>query len=80
MDFLQGGWVLNLNCAIDFTSSNGEINDPRSLHYQNPNTLNDYESAIVEVGTILDYFSHDKKYFCFGFGGKDKSSNSPQVL
>ena len=36
MDFLQGGWVLNLNCAIDFTSSNGEITDPKSLHYQHP--------------------------------------------
>jgi len=33
--------------------------------------LNDYEQAIVEVGTVLDYFSYDKKYFCFGFGGKD---------
>ena len=80
MDFLSGGWILNLNCAIDFTSSNGEIQDPKSLHFQNPNqTLNDYENAIVEVGTILDYFSNDKKYFCVGFGGKPRSSNSQQV-
>jgi len=48
VDFLTNGWVLNLNCAIDFTSSNGEVSDPKSLHYQNPNGYyNDYENAIL---------------------------------
>ena len=33
LDFLRGGLNLNLHVAIDFTASNGDVNDARSLHY-----------------------------------------------
>ena len=33
VDFLRGGWAISLSVAIDFTASNGEPVDPKSLHY-----------------------------------------------
>jgi hypothetical protein len=71
-DFLKQGWSLNLKCAIDFTASNGEISQPDSLHFIDPSgrLLNAYESAILQVGSILDHYSSDKMYNAVGFGGK----------
>lgn len=61
-----------MSCAIDFTSSNGEMTEPRSLHYisESNQELNSYEKAITQVGTILDFNSETKEYFAYGFGGK----------
>jgi hypothetical protein len=55
--------------AIDFTGSNGECNDPISLHYLDPaGGPNDYQKAISVVGTILEEYDSDKKYPVFGYG------------
>ena len=32
VDYLRSGWQISLSVAIDFTASNGQINDPTSLH------------------------------------------------
>jgi hypothetical protein len=32
VDYLRSGWFINMACAIDFTASNGELIDPKSLH------------------------------------------------
>lgn len=72
LEFMQGGWTFNMNVAIDYTASNGEISSPNSLHYINPHnrdSMNQYESAIVSVGSILENFDHDKLFPVFGFGG-----------
>ena len=60
-DFLRSGWELSLKVAIDFTKSNGDVNDYRSLHYidRMGNKSNDYEQAIIQVGSILDFYSAD---------------------
>lgn len=43
---------MSLSVAVDFTASNGRIEDPTSLH--NPNAItNEYEQAIIQVGNIL---------------------------
>lgn len=34
VDFIQSGWELNMMLAVDFTGSNGNPADPRSLHYR----------------------------------------------
>ena len=72
MDFLSQGWTLSLSTAIDFTASNGETHLPQSLHYLDPTGQrhNDYESGIIQVGSILDHYSDDKIYMSCGFGGK----------
>ena len=53
--YLQAGMELSLVVAIDFTASNGDPNDPRSLHYNSadPNVLNQYQMAIHSVGNVL---------------------------
>ena len=51
-DYLRSGWQMSLSVAIDFTASNGQVNDGNSLHAGGTN--NDYTSAIKQVGDILE--------------------------
>ena len=37
--------------------------DPHGTH------LNDYESAVISVGSVLDFYSQSKQYTTVGFGG-----------
>jgi hypothetical protein len=60
--------------AVDFTASNGNPNDPASLHYLNPSGMNLYETALSAVGEILLNYDTDKLVPMFGFGGKLKGS------
>ena len=61
IEFLQSGWQINMMCAIDFTSSNGEKFDPHSLHFIDPykRMPNQYEQAILQVGSILEDYATD---------------------
>jgi hypothetical protein len=70
LDYLIGGHQLSLMLSIDFTGSNGKVDQPGSLHYLNPNQFNDYQKAIISVGNILNYYDSDKMYPVFGFGAK----------
>jgi len=71
LEYVRGGYEINLICAVDFTQSNGPVYKPDSLHYlnPNPNVLNEYQKAIISVGNILNYYDSDKKYPAYGFGG-----------
>ena len=47
---------LNFTVAVDFTASNGDPNQPNSLHYINPYQPSQYARAIQAVGEIIqDY-------------------------
>lgn len=70
IDYLRGGTQFTLMVAVDFTGSNGDYNQPNSLHYLNPNAQNEYERAMWAVGNILDNYDQSKMYPVFGFGGK----------
>jgi copine 5/8/9 len=70
LDFIRGGCEINMMVAVDFTASNGKVNNPKSLHYIKGSTPNDYEKAIRAVGDVIGYYDSDKKYPTFGFGGK----------
>ena len=60
LDYLQGGMSMNFVVAIDFTASNGDPNDPNSLHFiSNPNP-NQYVQAIKAVGDIIEDYDSDK--------------------
>lgn len=56
--------------AIDFTSSNLNPTRRDSLHYLDPNGMNDYEKALFSVGEILLNYDSDKLVPMYGFGGK----------
>jgi hypothetical protein len=73
LDFVRGGCQLNLVVAIDCTASNGAPSDPASLHYRGRRAvgqLNEYERAILSVGTILQDYDADQRFPVFGFGGQ----------
>lgn len=59
-----------MTVAIDYTGSNGDPTSPQSLHYLGPN--NPYQSALFQVGKIIEPYDHDKLFPVFGFGGIPK--------
>lgn len=69
LDYVFGGCEISLALAIDFTLSNGDPKDPKSLHYFDLNK-NEYLQAIQSVGNILQYYDSDKSIPVFGFGAQ----------
>eukprot|EP00298_Acanthocystis_sp_HF-20_P012828 c20075_g1_i1.p1 GENE.c20075_g1_i1~~c20075_g1_i1.p1 ORF type:complete len:537 (+),score=189.63 c20075_g1_i1:42-1613(+) len=69
LDYISGGCELSLVTAIDFTASNGEPSDPKSLHYLSPQ-LTEYEKAIISVGKVVEAYDTDGIIPTYGFGGK----------
>eukprot|EP01080_Neovahlkampfia_damariscottae_P004598 gene4598-7980_t len=70
LDYIMSGFQISLMVGIDFTASNGNINDVDSLHHMQQGKYNDYQKAIISVGNILNYYDSDKKYPVYGFGAK----------
>ena len=69
LDHLKGGLQISLIAAIDFTGSNGNPIDPRSLHYISAQD-NEYIEAIRSVGSVLAPYDSDGLIPAFGFGAK----------
>ena len=63
VEYLKAGWFINLSVAIDFTASN------KNHHVLEEGKMNDYETAIWEVGKILAPYAYKQKFMGFGFGG-----------
>jgi len=59
---------LNFTVAIDYTASNGNPSDPKSLHYFNATQNNQYTDAIRAVGDIVQEYDSDKLFPALGFG------------
>mmetsp|Transcript_29101 Transcript_29101/g.74748 ORF Transcript_29101/g.74748 Transcript_29101/m.74748 type:complete len:418 (-) Transcript_29101:682-1935(-) len=84
IDYLQKGMRMNLVAAIDFTQSNGMPTDPASLHFrqnfdfsqlqpgmnQGGPQPNQYQKAILSIGSVLTPYSQTGRIDAFGFGGK----------
>jgi len=66
LEYVFGGCEIGLSIAIDFTLSNGNPQSRESLHYMH--AANEYLNAIKSVGSILQYYDHDKQIPAFGFG------------
>lgn len=62
-----------MSVAIDFTASNGEPTNKDSLHYNESGKHNQYETAMREVGKILESYAYKKKFIGYGFGGIPES-------
>ena len=65
IEFLKDGWFMNMSVAVDFTASNGLLHEID----EDPTTLNDYETSIIEVGRVLEPYAYKSKFAGFGFGG-----------
>lgn len=71
LDYIRGGTEMNFTVAVDFTGSNGNPDDPRSLHYRGAsNTPNHYVTAIQAVGGIIQDYDFDKQFPALGFGAR----------
>ncbi|KAI5424220.1 protein BONZAI 3 isoform X1 [Lathyrus oleraceus] len=74
IDYISSGFDLNFMVAIDFTASNGNPQQPDSLHYINASgRLNAYQKAIMEVGEVIQFYDSDKMFPAWGFGGTVQS-------
>lgn len=63
LEYIAGGCQLRLAIAIDFTASNGNPQDPKSLHYRNPSgEPNEYLKAIMAVGDIVASYDQTKQF------------------
>ena len=68
--YLSEGWEMQVSIAIDFTLSNREITDCRSLHRLHHNgDMNHYERVIFEVCNVLTPLIKERKFNAYGFGG-----------
>ncbi|XP_067929315.1 copine-8-like isoform X2 [Watersipora subatra] len=70
IDYIRAGVQLNFTVAVDFTQSNGAPMDPRSLHFIDNTGLNQYATALLSVGNIIQDYDSDKMFPALGFGGK----------
>lgn len=72
LDFVLGGCELNFLVGVDFTASNGDPADPKSLHWMDPDgsSENQYQAAIRAVGEVIENYDADRLFPVFGFGGK----------
>ena len=71
LDYIQSGTRVNFSLAVDFTGSNGNPNNPQSLHYKDPSGRpNQYVTAISAVGDIIQDYDSDKQFPALGFGAK----------
>ena len=56
MDHLRAGLVIDFSVAIDFTLSNRDPSDPKSLHYRGAGDT-PYEAAIKGVASVLSFYN-----------------------
>lgn len=70
LNYVMGGMQINFTVGIDFTGSNGDPADPRSLHHISPDAPNQYMQAIQAVGTVCQDYDTDKFFPALGFGAK----------
>eukprot|EP00301_Raphidiophrys_heterophryoidea_P024001 c7659_g1_i2.p1 GENE.c7659_g1_i2~~c7659_g1_i2.p1 ORF type:complete len:416 (+),score=85.48 c7659_g1_i2:447-1694(+) len=78
LDYLAGGCELSLVTVIDYTISNGDVQeDPKSLHRISSGASNPYEFAIQAVGNILAAYDSDGRFQVLGFGAKIHGTPNP---
>mmetsp|Transcript_31666 Transcript_31666/g.100958 ORF Transcript_31666/g.100958 Transcript_31666/m.100958 type:complete len:636 (-) Transcript_31666:63-1970(-) len=73
LDYISGGCEISFMVGVDFTASNGNPEDPSSLHHRgfgDPPRPNQYEQAVMGLGNVLEFYDTDHKYPTWGFGGR----------
>ena len=62
ISYLKENWSINVTMAIDFTLSNLEPTDFRSLHYIQDKVPNPYEKAIFEVANVMTPYAKNSMF------------------
>lgn len=75
LDFLKGNLKIQVVTAIDFTASNNHTLSGDSLHKLYPHKLNEYQSAIASICSILLNYDFDKEIQVYGFGAYPLKEN-----
>ena len=75
IDYIKNGIQIKFSIGIDFTNSNGNINDPNSLHRILPGYNNDYEQAIKCFESIMSHYDYDELFPVYGFGAITHKNN-----
>ena len=70
LDYLRSGIQLNLVTAIDYTASNRDPRDHKSLHFLTQSGFNQYESCIFSIGSVICPYDTDQLFPVYGYGGK----------
>ena len=78
LKLLEKGLNIELIIAIDFTESNGDKDNPSSLHYIKDNFVNNYEKAIREIYEIFSTYNKSNQCDLFGFGGSNFYFKNPK--
>ncbi len=61
--YLEQGWKMDVSFVVDFTLSNLEINDFRSLHrVHNNGDMNVYEKVLFEVCNVMTPYARDGNF------------------
>ena len=68
MKFLHGNLKINLVACIDFTASNLYNTTQKSLHEIDSKVLNEYQSSIASISSILLNYDFDRLIPVNGFG------------
>ena len=76
LDYIAGGWKINLIAAVDFTASNMHPSHRDSLHNCDEHSYNHYQNALHTVGEILLNYDSDKLVPMYGFGAKVDSEET----
>lgn len=74
IDYLRAGWQISLVGAVDYTASN----ETPKLHAIGQQ-MNQYQSALLNVGSIVEPYDYDKMFPVFGFGGIPRHMNNNNV-
>jgi len=75
LDYLNHGLDISFIIGVDYTSSNKEPTDPKSLHTLVREGKNVYENAMRSCGGILAYYDKSNQIPLFGFGGVPKGKH-----
>jgi hypothetical protein len=68
MELLKAGLQLNIAFSVDFTGSNLEARNPKSLHFYHPTQPNQYIQSMLAVSDVVQEYDSDRQFPCFGFG------------
>jgi hypothetical protein len=76
---VQRGLRFGLAVAIDFSSGNRPMSDPKSLHYIVFKHPNAYERIIEAIGMVVEQYSATQTCYAWGFAAKLKRQLSQAI-